>query len=94
MTLEPHVTGRSDPDRISVELPARRAGMSFQRTRLSADRTLRSVMHGLRPERAAMKADGLMRGESVSLTLITALVLLAIGVSAIISMIFNVGPFG
>src|SRR5262245_63743127 len=38
------VTGKSDPDRISVELSARRTGMSFQRTRMSADRTLMSVI--------------------------------------------------
>ena len=54
-------------------------------------------MAGLRHERAAMKAAGLVHGEShfpVSLTLITAVVLLAIGVAAIVSMIFQVGPFG
>ena len=38
------VTGRSDPDSISVELSKRRTGMSFHRTRMSADRTLMSVM--------------------------------------------------
>ena len=40
---------------------------------------------------------GLIHGESgfpVSLTLITALVLLLIGVLAIVSMVFHVGPFG
>ena len=44
-----------------------------------------------------MKADGLIHGESafpVSLTLVTAVVLLAIGLFAIASMVFNVGPFG
>jgi putative membrane protein len=54
-------------------------------------------MIGLRHERAAMKAAGLVHGEShfpVSLTLITAIVLLVIGVVAIVSMIFQVGPFG
>ncbi|MFL5206081.1 MAG: YidH family protein, partial [Microvirga sp.] len=54
-------------------------------------------MLGLRHEREAMKAAGLVHGEShfpVSLTLITAVVLLVIGVVAIISMIFQVGPFG
>jgi len=54
-------------------------------------------MIGLRHERTAMKAVGLVHGEShfpVSLTLITAVVLLAIGVAAIVSMIFQVGPFG
>ena len=44
-----------------------------------------------------MRAEGLVHGESrfpVSLTLITALILLVIGVAAIISMAFRVGPFG
>jgi putative membrane protein len=55
-----------------------------------------SFMIGLRRERQAMKADGLIHAESqypVSLTLMVALVLLVIGVVAIISMMFNVGPF-
>jgi putative membrane protein len=54
-------------------------------------------MAGLRAERAAMAADELIRAQSkfpVSLTLITAVVLLFIGVAAIVSMVFNVGPFG
>jgi putative membrane protein len=44
-----------------------------------------------------MKRDGLVHGETqfpVSLTLIVALALLAIGILAIFSMAFNVGPFG
>ena len=47
-------------------------------------------MSGLRHVRAEMKAEGLIHGEShfpPSLTLITALVLLAIGVGAIVSMV-------
>jgi putative membrane protein len=148
------VTGKSDPDRISVELSSRRTGMSFQRTRMSADRTLMSVirtslslisfgftifqvfeklrehnvithagaarnfgvalvglgivmliggivyhlqfMMHLRLQRDAMVADGLVHGESkfpVSLTLLTAVILLLIGVVAIVSMVFRVGPF-
>jgi putative membrane protein len=54
-------------------------------------------MAGLRLERAQMKADGLIHGESafpVSLTLVTALVLLAIGLFSIASTVFNAGPFG
>jgi putative membrane protein len=54
-------------------------------------------MYGLREERKAMTAAGLVHGESKfppSLTLITALILLIIGVAAIVSMIFRVGPFG
>jgi putative membrane protein len=51
----------------------------------------------LREERAAMIADGLVLGESkfpLSLTLVTALILLLIGIFAITSMMFQVGPFG
>jgi putative membrane protein len=148
-----HVTGKSDPDRISVELSARRTGMSFQRTRMSADRTLMSVirtslsligfgftifqvfekmrdagilksagaprrmgetlvilgivmlvlgigyhvmfMLGLRKERDRMRMDGLIHGESAypaSMTLMTAIILLVIGLVAIISMLGGTGP--
>src|SRR6516225_1035472 len=54
-------------------------------------------MLGLRHLRESMRADGLIHGEStfpVSLTLITAVILLIIGVGAIISMAYQVGPFG
>jgi putative membrane protein len=54
-------------------------------------------MYGLRVERQAMAADGLIHAQShfpVSLTLITAVLLLLIGVVAIVSMIFQSGPFG
>jgi len=149
------VTGKSDPDLISVELSMRRTGMSFQRTRMSADRTLMSVirtslslisfgftiyqvfeklresnllssarparnfgvtlvligigmlilgivyhvlfMLGLRDERTAMKGAGLVHGHSKfppSLTLIVAVVLLAIGLLAVFSMVRHAGPFG
>jgi putative membrane protein len=53
-------------------------------------------MVGLREERRTMAAAGLVHAEShfpLSLTLITAVVLLVIGVAAIISMVFQVGPF-
>jgi putative membrane protein len=53
-------------------------------------------MLGLRHLRESMRAEGLIHGESVfpvSLTLITAVVLLVIGVAAILSMAFHVGPF-
>jgi putative membrane protein len=52
-------------------------------------------MLGLRRERTRMKTDGLIHGEShfpVSLTLLTALALLALGIAAIVSMIFRTGP--
>jgi putative membrane protein len=54
-------------------------------------------MLGLRREREEMKAEGLVHARSqfpVSLTLIVALLLLAIGFMAIISMTFGAGPFG
>src|SRR5215475_5965365 len=53
-------------------------------------------MYGLRREREQMKADGLVHAEShfpLSLTLMTALLLLVIGVFAIASMVFGIGPF-
>ena len=51
----------------------------------------------LRVQRKEMMAADLVHGESsfpLSLTLITAIILLLIGVAAIVSMVFNVGPFG
>lgn len=51
----------------------------------------------LRGQRDAMIAEGLVHGESqfpVSLTLLTAFILLLVGLSAIASMVFDVGPFG
>ena len=54
-------------------------------------------MLGLRRLRESMRQEGLIYGETVfpvSLTLITALLLLAVGLAAIISMEFQVGPFG
>ncbi len=57
---------------------------------------LQFMMH-LRAQRDEMIAAGLVHGQSqfpVSLTLITALILLLIGIAAIVSMVFSVGPFG
>lgn len=54
-------------------------------------------MVGLRHERDSMKAAGLVHAEShfpASLTLLTAVALLVIGVGAILSMVFHTGPFG
>jgi putative membrane protein len=54
-------------------------------------------MVGLRRERTRMVQEGFVHGESQfppSLTLLTAFVLLAIGVAAIVSMLFQVGPLG
>jgi len=56
-----------------------------------------AFMYGLRRERAQLKADGLIHAESqfpLSLTLTVAILLLAIGLLAIVSMVFGVGPFG
>jgi putative membrane protein len=53
-------------------------------------------MIGLRHEREAMRGAGLIHAQShfpVSLTLITAVLLLIIGIVAIVSMIFQIGPF-
>jgi len=54
-------------------------------------------MRGLRHERAALNSAHLIHAESrfpVSLTLLIALALLMIGIAAILSMIFSIGPFG
>jgi putative membrane protein len=54
-------------------------------------------MRGLRAERMGMKDAGLVHAESsypVSMTLITALILLLIGIVAILSITFKAGPFG
>ncbi|UPK08256.1 DUF202 domain-containing protein [Bradyrhizobium sp. 170] len=54
-------------------------------------------MGHLREERKAMTEAGLIHAQSsfpVSLTLITAAILLFIGIAAIVSMVFQVGPFG
>jgi len=53
-------------------------------------------MLGLRRLRHSMREEGLIHGETifpVSLTLISAVLLLIVGVAAIISMEFQVGPF-
>jgi putative membrane protein len=54
-------------------------------------------MIGLRRERTALKADGLIHAESQfppSLTLMVALALLVIGFFAIANMAYQIGPFG
>lgn len=54
-------------------------------------------MYGLRRERERLTAQHLIHGESaypVSMTLIVAGLLLAIGLFAILSMVFRTGPFG
>ena len=54
-------------------------------------------MVGLRKTRHELTQAGLIHGQSifpVSLTLITAAVLLCIGIAAIVSLAFHTGPFG
>ena len=53
-------------------------------------------MLGLRQLRKSMREEELIRGETIfplSLTLVTAIILLGIGLAAIVSMVFHVGPF-
>jgi len=55
-----------------------------------------AFMTGLRKERERLKAEGLIHAQStfpVSLTLMVAILLLVVGLTAIVSMIFGVGPF-
>jgi uncharacterized membrane protein YidH (DUF202 family) len=54
-------------------------------------------MSGLRVERKAMVAEGLIHGESrfpPSWTLVTAALLLCVGIAAILNMVYRIGPFG
>ena len=54
-------------------------------------------MVGLRRDRGYMKEEGLIHAQSgfpVSLTLLVAVLLLLVGIAAIASLTFNVGPFG
>ena len=55
-----------------------------------------AFMSELRRQREQMKLDGLIHAEShfpVSLTMIVAIMLLTIGIMAILSMVFHIGPF-
>jgi putative membrane protein len=55
-----------------------------------------AFMKGLRRQREAMKSEGLVHAQSafpVSMTLVVALLLLGIGLLAILSMLFHIGPF-
>lgn len=54
-------------------------------------------MAGIRKVREEMKGEGYIHGEShfpISLTLVTAVILLLIGLAAIASIVFRAGPFG
>ncbi|HEY1268053.1 MAG TPA: DUF202 domain-containing protein [Candidatus Binatia bacterium] len=55
-----------------------------------------NYMLELRRERKMLRDDGLIHAESqypLSLTLVVAVILLVIGILAVVSMTFNVGPF-
>ena len=55
-----------------------------------------AFMTELRRQREQMRLDGLIHAEShfpVSLTMIVAILLLTVGIMAILSMVFHVGPF-
>jgi len=55
-----------------------------------------AFMSELRRQREQMKLDGLIHAESrfpVSLTMIVAILLLTVGIMAILSMVFRIGPF-
>ena len=54
-------------------------------------------MLGLRGERSELAQEGLVHAQSrfpVSFTLLVAIALFFVGVAAIVSLIFNIGPFG
>jgi len=54
-------------------------------------------MWGLRDTRNEMTADGLIRGQAAfppSVVLITAVLLLLLGLGAIVGILFHAGPFG
>ena len=60
-------------------------------------KVLGAFMAGLRKERDALHAEGLIHAQShfpASLTLIIAITLLLIGLFAIFNMVFGGGPFG
>jgi putative membrane protein len=85
---------------ISSAAPARNFGVAL--VALGIGMLIVGIMYhvqfmlGLRDERKSMTDAGLVHGESrfpPSLTLVTAVFLLLIGIIAIVSMIFQVGPF-
>ena len=53
-------------------------------------------MAGLRKERSMMATEGLIHAQSIfppSMTLVTALLLLLLGIAVIVSQLFHIGPF-
>lgn len=89
-----------DQNVIARAAPARRFGLAL--VVLGVAMLIGGIIYhvrymiGLRKMRHAMREQGLVHAESIfplSLTLITAVLLLAIGVAAILSMVLHVGPF-
>jgi inner membrane protein YidH len=86
---------------VSNEKPARNFGLALVGLGI-AMLVVGIVYHvqfmlGLRHQRRAMKGNGILHAESKfppSMTLITALILLLIGIVVIISLLFHIGPFG
>jgi uncharacterized membrane protein YidH (DUF202 family) len=90
-----------DQDLLTNAAPARNFGMAL--VALGIGMLVVGIVYhvqfmlGLREERKAMTEEGLIHGESnfpPSMILITAVILLLIGIFAIISMAFQIGPFG
>jgi len=90
-----------DQSLLSGAAPARHFGISL--VALGVGMLVLGIMYhisfmiGLRREREAMKAEGLIHAEShfpASLTLLVAIALLMIGIFAIVSMMFQIGPYG
>ena len=90
-----------DQDVLTAAAPARNFGVAL--VALGIAMLIGGILYhlqfmaALRTERNEMAEQGLIRGVSPfppSLTLFTAIVLLLIGILAIVSMVFRVGPFG
>jgi uncharacterized membrane protein YidH (DUF202 family) len=90
-----------DQDLLTNAAPARNFGMAL--VALGIGMLVVGIVYhvqfmlGLREERKAMTEAGLIHGEShfpPSMILITAILLLLIGIFAIVSMAFQIGPFG
>ena len=86
---------------VSSEKPARNFGVAL--VALGIVMLVAGIVYhvqfmlGLRAERKKMKDGGLVHAESTfppSMTLITAVILLLIGIVVIVSLTFQIGPFG
>src|SRR6478736_5826653 len=107
--IECHSAVRPDMQRGSAKATSALRCFGIRRTLQTSVRQIFTVKEGLvaaadpnvelsmRRTRTEMTAQGLIHGESPypgSFTLVTALILLTIGIIAIISMAFQIGPFG